>query len=199
MNRLGWAIVALLALVAGALILFSFAGEVEEAEAPAPPPASKIAVPEPPAEVTPSGLAIPVAGVSADQLVDTWGDARSGGRSHEAIDIMAPRGTPVLAAMPGTVEKLFQSKLGGNTVYVRSDDRRWTGYYAHLDAYAAGLTEGDRLERGDPVGTVGDTGNAEPGNTHLHFGLHRMAPNDGWYQGTPVNPYPILAGERASR
>ena len=198
MNRLGWIIAAAL-LIAVALFALLLNVEPSPDAPPAAVPPPQIPVVRAPAAVTPSGLAIPVAGASAAQLVDTWGQARSGGRSHEAIDIMAPRGTPVVAAMPGTVEKLFLSDAGGITAYVRSPDGKWMAYYAHLDAYAEGLAEGRKLRRGDPIGTVGDTGNAGAGNTHLHFALHRMQPGEGWWEGTPVNPYPILAGAGASR
>ena len=147
--------------------------------------------------VGPAGLAIPVAGVQAEQLVDTYTQARAGGaRVHDAIDIMAPRGTPVVAAAPGRLEKLFFSKGGGGiTAYVRSDDGRWTYYYAHLDAYAPGLHEGQRIKRGAPIGTVGSTGNANPAGPHLHFAINRMNPGEKWWEGSPINPYPLLAGK----
>jgi peptidoglycan LD-endopeptidase LytH len=147
--------------------------------------------------VGPAGLAIPVLGVEAEDLVDTYTQARAGGaRVHDAIDIMAPRGAPVVAAAPGQVEKLFFSEGGGGiTAYVRSPDNRWIYYYAHLDAYAPGLAEGQAIARGDPIGSVGSTGNANPAGPHLHFAVHRMAPGEGWYQGSPVNPYPLLAGK----
>lgn len=149
----------------------------------------------------PSGLAIPVAGISKPDLVDTYKDARGGGvRVHDAIDIMAPHGTPVVAAAPGTVERLFFSQGGGGiTAYVRSDDGRWIYYYAHLQDYAPGLKEGQRIARGDPIGTVGSSGNASPEGPHLHFAVHRMDPDDDWHGGTPVNPYPLLAGATAAR
>jgi murein DD-endopeptidase MepM/ murein hydrolase activator NlpD len=151
--------------------------------------------------VGPGGLAIPVDGVRASQLSDTYTQSRSGGaRVHNAIDIMAPRGRPVVSVAPGTVEKLFFSKGGGGiTVYVRSPDRQWTYYYAHLDAYAPGLHEGQRVARGTPLGTVGFTGNANPAGPHLHFAINRMRPHEKWYNGTPVNPYPLLAGKSPSR
>src|SRR5688572_20687314 len=151
--------------------------------------------------VGPAGLAIPVAGVKAEQLVDTYTQSRAGGaRVHNAIDIMAPRGTPVVAAAPGTVEKLYFSEGGGGiSAYVRSEDRQWMYYYAHLDAYAPGLREGQRIARGAPVGTVGSTGNANPAGPHLHFAVNRMAPGERWHEGTPVNPYPLLAGNPAGR
>ena len=146
----------------------------------------------------PSGLIIPVAGIRAGQLSDTFTQARAGGaRIHDAIDIMAPAGTPVVAAAEGTVEKLFFSNGGGGiTIYVRSPDRLWSYYYAHLQGYAPGLHEGQRLERGDPIGFVGSTGNANPAGPHLHFAVNRMQPAERWWQGTPINPYPLLAGRR---
>jgi peptidoglycan LD-endopeptidase LytH len=148
--------------------------------------------------VAPSGLAIPVAGMSAAQLVDTYTQSRAGGaRVHNAIDIMAPRGTPVIAAATGTVEKLYFSRGGGGiSAYVRSEDGQWIYYYAHLDAYAPGLAEGQRVALGQAIGTVGSTGNANPAGPHLHFAVHRMAPGERWHQGTPVNPYPLLTGAR---
>lgn len=148
----------------------------------------------------PSGLAIPVQGIGARQLVDTYRASRGGGsRVHNAIDIMAPRGTPVIAAATGTVEKLHLSRAGGITAYVRSEDGQWVHYYAHLDAYAPGLAEGQRLAQGQVLGTVGFTGNANPAGPHLHFAVYRMANGQRWYQGTAVNPYPLLAGERGRR
>lgn len=197
MNRFGWGFLLLILLAIGGFLLML--GGEDRAEPEAVPVV--IPVPEPlePPAVTPSGLAIPVAGADVADLYDSWDDPRGGGRDHQAIDIMAPKGTPVVAAMAGTVEKLFESDAGGTTAYVRSNDGRWIAYYAHLDAYATGLAEGRRLKRGDPIGTVGDSGNAAPGNTHLHFALHRMAEGEGWWEGTPVNPYPLLAGKAASR
>ncbi len=146
--------------------------------------------------LAPSGLAVPVADIEVGDLVDTYRQSRSGGaRVHNAIDIMAPEGRPVLAAADGTVEKLYFSRGGGGiTVYVRSPDRRWIYYYAHLKEYAPGLEEGQRVTRGDRIGSVGSTGNASPAGPHLHFAVHRVEPDDPWYEGTPVNPYPLLAG-----
>ncbi|HEX8263362.1 MAG TPA: M23 family metallopeptidase [Allosphingosinicella sp.] len=169
----------------------------EREQAPAAP-----AEPQRPALVLgPGGLAVPVAGIKAEDLQDTYTQSRAGGaRVHNAIDIMAPRGTPVIAAAPGTVEKLFFSGGGGGiTAYVRSPDRQWIFYYAHLDAYAPGLHEGQAVAQGDPIGTVGFTGNANPAGPHLHFAVHRMAPGEAWHGGTAVNPYPLLAGPRRAR
>jgi len=151
--------------------------------------------------VGPSGLAIPVAGIRPRELVDTFTQARAGGaRVHDAIDIMAPTGTPIVAVAPGTVEKLYFSKGGGGiSAYVRSDDGLWSYYYAHLSAYAPGLHEGQRVRRGTHVGYVGFSGNANPAGPHLHFAINRMAPGEKWYDGTPVNPYPLLAAKAARR
>jgi murein DD-endopeptidase MepM/ murein hydrolase activator NlpD len=149
----------------------------------------------------PTGLAIPVAGVNAKDLIDTYKQARAGGaRVHDAIDIMAPHGTPVVSAAPGKVEKMFFSQGGGGvTAYVRSPDSRYIFYYAHLQDYAPGLREGQTIAQGDPIGTVGSTGNANPGGPHLHFAIHRMRPGEPWHSGQAVNPYPLLVGNPTRR
>ncbi|MDR7103406.1 M23 family metallopeptidase [Croceicoccus sp. BE223] len=136
-------------------------------------------------------LRIPVAGVKAADLVDTY-TAPRGDRLHNALDIIVPQGTPVLAAAEGRVEKLFVSDDGGNTIYVRSPDGSRMYYYAHLLGYRPGLKEGNFVRAGQPIGTVGATGNANPAVPHLHFQILRMGPGDPWWEGTPINPYPIL-------
>ena len=147
-------------------------------------------------EIGPAGLAIPVAGVKSGQLTDTFTQARSGGaRRHDAIDIMAGEGTPVVAAADGTVEKLFNSALGGITIYERSRDHHWVYYYAHLSAYAPGLHEGQQVKRGQVIARVGHTGDANAAGAHLHFAINRMAQGERWWNGTPINPYPLLAGK----
>jgi len=150
--------------------------------------------------VGPAGLAIPVAGIKPEQLSDTFTQARAGGaRVHDAIDIMAPNGTPVVAAADGIVEKLFFSQGGGGiTAYVRSPDQRWSYYYAHLQGYAPGLAEGQKVRRGQMIGRVGYTGNANPAGPHLHFAINRMQPGEKWYNGSPINPYPLLAGKKVN-
>ena len=120
------------------------------------------------------------------------------GRRHDAIDIMAAEGTPVIAAADGTVEKLFNSVRGGITIYVRSPDQKWIYYYAHLSAYAPGLAEGQQVKRGQVIARVGHTGDASAAGPHLHFAINRMAPGERWWNGTPINPYPLLAGKKAS-
>jgi murein DD-endopeptidase MepM/ murein hydrolase activator NlpD len=148
--------------------------------------------------VGPSGLAVPVVGIRADQLSDTYDDARGQGRRHDAIDIMAPEGAPVIAAADGTIEKLFNSVRGGITIYERSPDRKWTYYYAHLSAYAPGLAEGQQVKRGQVIARVGHTGDASAAGPHLHFAVNQMGQSDRWWNGTPINPYPLLAGKRVS-
>jgi len=150
--------------------------------------------------VGPSGLALPVVGVKPTDLVDTYDAARGSGRRHDAIDIMAPEGTPVIAAADGTIEKLFFSHGGGGiTIYERSTDPKWMYYYAHLSAYAPGLAEGQQVKRGQVIGRVGHTGDASASGPHLHFAINSMAPGERWWQGTPINPYPLLAGNRGGR
>ncbi|WP_305095888.1 M23 family metallopeptidase [Croceibacterium aestuarii] len=141
------------------------------------------------------GLLIPVQGVKPDDLGDTFSDVRGGARLHEALDIMAPRGTPVLAAAAGTVEKLFKSEAGGNTIYVRSPDRRTIYYYAHLDRYAPRLAEGQAVSEGEVLGAVGSSGNASPDAPHLHFAIIQTTPGSDWWEpATAIDPYPLLAG-----
>lgn len=159
--------------------------------APAPAVRAVGETPKPGASTT--SLLVPVEGVSAAQLSDTFDDARGQGRVHDAIDIMAPRGTPVIAAAAGTIEKLFDSKLGGRTIYVRRTGGQWIDYYAHLDSYAPGLAEGQRVEQGQRIATVGSTGDASADAPHLHFAINAMAPGEGWWQGKAINPYPLLS------
>ncbi len=145
-------------------------------------------------------LAMPIAGLARASLVDSWGDPRENGlRAHHGIDIMAPKMTPVRAAAAGTIEKLFESKAGGTTIYLRTVPRDWTLYYAHLAGYAPGLHEGQQVQAGDVIAYVGDTGDAGPGNYHLHFGMTRTTPDQHWYQGEDVDPYPYLARRQPLR
>ena len=193
MTRLGWTLLLGFLVIVGAFALM-----VRTRIAPAP---AQVASSTPAAQIAPvaaampagGGLIVPVAGVTPDKLTDTWGDARGDGtRQHHAIDIMSPRGTPVLAAAAGTVEKIFESKNGGHTVYIRRTDTGWQDYYAHLDAYAPGLAAGQAIKQGQQIGQVGSTGDASPDAPHLHYEIHRMAPGEGWWKGTEINPYPIL-------
>jgi peptidoglycan LD-endopeptidase LytH len=156
------------------------------AEAPAGTPTAA-------APAAPSGkLLVPVEGVKASQLTDTFDQARGKERHHEALDIMAPKGTKVVAVADGKVAKLFNSKPGGLTVYQFDPTETHAYYYAHLDRYADGIKEGDMLKRGDLIGYVGSTGNANPDAPHLHFAVVELTPQKQWWKGTPVNPYPLL-------
>lgn len=140
-------------------------------------------------------MTIPVAGVNAKDSKDNFDDERNGGASrHDAIDIIAPRGRQVIAATDGFVEKLFWSRAGGRTLYQRTNDRRLILYYAHLESYAPDLVEGRLLHRGQVIGTVGSTGNADPTGPHLHFAIYRAREDEPWYGGRAINPYPILTG-----
>jgi murein DD-endopeptidase MepM/ murein hydrolase activator NlpD len=140
----------------------------------------------------PHELSMPVAGVDPRTLNDNFSETRSGTRQHEALDILAPRGTPVLAAGAGIVRKLFTSVPGGLTVYEFDLEERYCYYYAHLDRYAPALHEGQVLRKGDLVGYVGTTGNAPKGTPHLHFAVSRLDPDKKWWTGTPIDPYPLL-------
>jgi len=137
-------------------------------------------------------LIIPVAGVKPDQLIDTFADARSEGRLHDAIDIMAPSGTPVLAAADGRILKLFQSERGGITIYQLGPNQQFIFYYAHLAGYAPSLFEGKDVRQGEVIAYVGDTGNAGPGNYHLHFSIAVTSDPKRYWEGTNINPYPLL-------
>jgi murein DD-endopeptidase MepM/ murein hydrolase activator NlpD len=137
-------------------------------------------------------LAMPVDGVDRDDLRDTFSETRGGTRPHEALDIMAPRGTPVRAVRDGHIEKLFDSQNGGLTIYQFDPSATYAYYYAHLDHYAPDLREKQRVKQGDLLGFVGSTGNAAPDAPHLHFAVFRLSPERQWWKGEAINPYPIL-------
>jgi murein DD-endopeptidase MepM/ murein hydrolase activator NlpD len=137
-------------------------------------------------------LVTPLDGLRASDVLDTFNAARSGGRRHEAADILAPRGTPIHAIGPGDIRKLFTSVQGGLTIYQFDPDEVWCYYYAHLDRYAEDLHEGLRVKAGDVIGYVGTSGNAPPGTPHLHLAISKIGPDQRWWKGTPVNPYPVL-------
>lgn len=147
-----------------------------------------------PESAPPANLVIPVLDISASELVDTFtSQASGGGELHEAIDIAAPAGTSVVSSAPGVIERLFSSAVGGNTIYVRSDDRRTIYYYAHLQEYAPGLRQGQKVRRGQRLGMVGSSGNADPLHPHLHFAILRTTPDARWWEpAAALNPYPLL-------
>ncbi len=164
------------------------------AASPTPSPANPTLNPAPP----PIGflgtlnLVLPVAGVQPNQLLDTFTDSRSEGRVHDAIDIPAVQGTPVVAAADGQIIKLFQSERGGTTIYQLSTDKKLIFHYAHLQRYAEGLSEAKFVRQGEVIGYVGDTGNAVPGNYHLHFSIAVVSDPKRYWEGTNINPYPLL-------
>lgn len=171
------------------------AGAVVVADSPLPPASPSVdavAAPAASPAASPAGLMIPVQGKAPSELSDTFTDARSGGRVHDAIDIMAARGTPVVAVQDGDVVKLFTSALGGTTLYQFDGSRTHAYYYAHLDRYAPGIAEGSHLTRGQVLGYVGSTGNASPDAPHLHFAVMVLGPDKRWWQGDAINPYPLL-------
>lgn len=143
-------------------------------------------------DLTARKLTIPVSGVPASKLVRSYHDARNGQREHEAIDILAPRNTPVIAVEDGTVAKLFTSKAGGLTVYQFDPGEHYSYYYAHLEKYADGIKEGGRVHRGQVLGYVGTSGNAPKDTPHLHFAVYRLTADKHWWEGTPIDPYDIL-------
>ncbi len=143
----------------------------------------------------PRSLIVPVFGVSPAQLEDNWGDARSEGRAHAGIDIIAPRGVAVLAAVDGRIVKFFDSARGGTTIYQFDEAERFVYYYAHLSGRARGLAEGQDVRRGDVIGYVGASGNAT--TPHLHFEIQRLGPERHWWVAESRNPYPLLQSGRA--
>lgn len=144
-------------------------------------------------------MMVPVHGVRPGSLQDTYSAPRSGGRAHLALDVMARRGTPVIAADDGVVRRISTNALGGRTVYVVDDAERFVHYYAHLDRYASGLREGQRVRRGELLGTVGTTGNAPSNAPHLHYQLLRYQNTRTWWAGEPVNPIPYLRKKGSRR
>lgn len=154
------------------------------------------AAPDEPVRDTPllPALKIPVQGIKASDLTDSFTDARGQDRVHDAIDIMAPEGTPVLAAADGPVVKLFDSVPGGLTLYQFDEAGNVAFYYAHMQRYAEGVEEGMQLRQGDLVGYVGHTGNADPAAPHLHFAIFVLGPEKRWWEGEAINPYPLFVG-----
>ena len=138
-------------------------------------------------------LTIPVAGVAASALRDSFDEGRGRSRQHQAIDILAARHTPVLAVEDGSIAKLFRSDYGGITVYQFDPSGRYCYYYAHLQGYAPGLHEGEGVRRGQVLGFVGTSGNAPADTPHLHFQIYELTPARHWWEGKPINPYPYLA------
>jgi len=137
-------------------------------------------------------LTLPIHNLTARDIHDTFEQGRANGQPHEATDLLAPRGTPVLAIEDGVIQKLFLSKPGGITIYEFDPQGIYCYYYAHLERYAEGLHEGMQVRQGEVIGYVGTSGNAPPNTPHLHFAIFRLGPEKRWWQGTAINPYPLL-------
>jgi murein DD-endopeptidase MepM/ murein hydrolase activator NlpD len=182
-------------LVAGALITAIVLRGAGNATDPAPPIGSSTATPildaNPVAELRDRRLELPLRGGLRGELRDSFNETRRS-QKHEAIDIMAPRNTPILAVEDGTIARLFESQAGGTTVYQFDPTTRYVYYYAHLERYAEGLQEGHHVQRGQVLGYVGTSGNAPKETPHLHFAIFRLTEKKRWWQGTPIDPYEIL-------
>lgn len=174
------------------IVMLPQAASPSQASGPAAPAAAAVV-----GESSPkAGILIPVQGIRAHQLRDTFLQLRGRGRTHHALDILAPRGTPVVASVDGTIRKLFNSKAGGLSVYQFDVAEEKVYYYAHLDRYADGLKEGQFVNQGTVIGYVGTTGNAPPGTPHLHFSIEVLTAEKRWWKGTPINPFPLLTASR---
>jgi peptidoglycan LD-endopeptidase LytH len=164
------------------------------APAPPAPEASDMSAANLPQDLGRRNLMIPVQGIKPGELQNTFEDSRSAGRVHEAIDIMAPRNTPVVAVESGRIAKLFTSKLGGLTIYQFDPTETYSYYYAHLERYAPGIQEGMQVTRGQVIGYVGTSGNANPEGPHLHFAIFKLNEQKNWWEGAPINPFHIFKG-----
>ena len=174
---------------------------LKETPPPVAPPPPEVKAAEPPLPVLTAdatddlrsrALTLPVQGIEKEDLRDTFNELRGGSRRHEAMDIIAPRNTPVFAVEDGKIAKLFNSEAGGITIYQFDPAEKYVYYYAHLERYADGLKEGDTVKRGQVLGYVGTTGNAPRDTPHLHFAIFRMTGDKRWWQGTPIDPYSVL-------
>jgi len=167
-----------------------------------PPPVAKPPIPsstttpiieaDPLPELRDRQLLLPLRGAVRRELRDSFYETRRSTHNHEAIDIMAPRNTPILAVEDGTIARLFESKAGGTTVYQFDPTTRYVYYYAHLERYADGLQEGNHVQRGQVLGYVGTSGNAPKDTPHLHFAIFRLTEKKQWWQGSPIDPYEVL-------
>ena len=161
-----------------------------------PPPAAVVTTPAMSANVVDAlrnrQLTLPVQGIKRDELRDTFNEMRGSSRRHEALDVLAPRNTPILAVEDGTIGRLFLSDAGGITIYQFDPTTSYVYYYAHLERYADGLKEGAAIKRGQVLGYVGTTGNAPRNTPHLHFAIFKLTDEKKWWQGTPIDPYSVL-------
>ena len=170
----------------------------KEEPAPVSPPPPAVVAPPATAggtevdELRSRALTLPVQGIKRDDLRDTFNEMRGATRRHEALDVLAPRNTPVLAVEDGKIAKLFLSEAGGITLYQFDPSQSYAYYYAHLERYADGLKEGAEVKRGQVLGYVGTTGNAPRDTPHLHFAIFKLGDDKRWWQGTAIDPYSVL-------
>lgn len=192
----------LIGVVLGATGILLYLTETQRLVSASPKSRSRavVALPRSPVAVSNEPLIIPVQGVNIDHLKSGFGESRGGGfRVHHALDILAPRGTPVLAAVAGTIRKLFVSAAGGITIYEFDQAQEKCYYYAHLDRYSNLLHEGQVVAQGDVIGYVGTTGNAPANTPHLHFAIMVLPPTKEWWKGEPIDPYPLLLASATAR
>jgi peptidoglycan LD-endopeptidase LytH len=155
--------------------------------------ATTVRTESPEQELAHRGLRFPIDRMDVEPLRGGFDERRGGGtRPHEAVDILAPRYTPIHAVENGTIAKLFFSKAGGNTIYQFDPSGRFCYYYAHLARYAEGIRDGQRVSRSDVLGYVGTSGNAPPNTPHLHFAIFELTPAQHWWQGTAIDPYLVF-------
>ncbi len=181
------------AIVESDSVLYDSTGDplVRSVEPHSPVPASDIAA------LRAQSPQVPVAGIAVKDLVDSFLDRRGSTRQHNALDIMAPRNTPALAAVAGTIVKLHNSVAGGLSIYMKDQSSRFTLMYGHLESYRPGLAEGATVRRGEIIGFVGTSGNANPTAPHLHFQVMRADNPTEWWKGTPVNPFLLYQPARS--
>jgi len=197
MARLGLAFIVLQLLVCPGIALSQATGDTLAGDTPAKtrltPPTQQPEVPRarPGSTSSEPVIAPPIEGVKPYELRDSFNEMHYGHR-HEAIDIMEPKDTPVRAVVDGTIQKLFLSKTGGNTIYEFDENRMYCYYYAHLERYAYGLHDGMSVSRGEIIGYVGSTGDAATAAPHLHFAIYLLGPHKHWWKGAPIDPYPVL-------
>ena len=158
---------------------------------PEPPPTPELSA-NPFENLRRKNLELPVQGVKRKDLRDSFNETRGSARRHEAIDILAPRHTPVIAVEDGTIARLFLSEAGGITIYQFDPTTTYVYYYAHLQKYADGVKEGGAVKRGDVIAYVGTSGNAPRDTPHLHFAIFKMTDEKKWWEGTAIDPYSVL-------
>lgn len=142
-------------------------------------------------------LLMPLEKIDVERLKGSFYETH-GGSQHKAVDILSPRNTPIHAVEDGTIARLFESRLGGHTIYEIDPSNRFVYYYAHLESYADGLKDGDAVKKGQVIGYVGTSGNAPPNTPHLHFSIGVMGPKKQTWKTFDIDPYEVYAAGAAS-